>query len=173
MTHLHIVTVDEGNPVLRRKAPRVARVDNSIRRLMDDMMETMVAAPGVGLAAPQVDVSLRVITLKVDNQLYHLANPEIIKQQGEQTGYEGCLSIPGMVGEVTRAEKVVCKALSRSGKQVRIKGSGLLARAILHEIDHLDGILFTDRLTDPSTLRRVEEMTDVEVQAVEGEVVPA
>jgi peptide deformylase len=170
---LHIVTVDEDNPVLRRKAPRVGRVDDSVRRLMDDMMETMVAAPGVGLAAPQVDVALRVITIKVDNQLFHLANPEIIKQDGEQTGYEGCLSIPGMVGEVTRAEKVVCKALNRSGKQVRIKGSGLLARAILHEIDHLDGILFTDRLTDPATLRRVEELTDTEVQAVEGEVVPA
>jgi peptide deformylase len=173
VTLLHIVTVDEDNPVLRRKAPRVARVDDSVRRLMDDMMETMIAAPGVGLAAPQVDVSLRVITIRVDKQLLYLANPEIIKQDGEQTGYEGCLSIPGMVGEVTRAEKIVCKALNRSGKQVRIKGDGLLARAILHEIDHLDGILFTDRLTDPSTLHRIEELTDTEVQAVEGEVVPA
>jgi len=171
MTLLHIVTVSEDNPVLRRRAPRVGRVDDSIRRLMDDMMETMIAAPGVGLAAPQVDVSLRVITLRVDNQLFHLANPELVKWEGEQTGYEGCLSIPGMVGEVTRHEKVVCKAFNRHGKQVRIKGGGLLARAIQHEIDHLDGILFTDRLTDPSTLRRVEEMAPEEVQQVEGEVV--
>ncbi|HAW11362.1 MAG: peptide deformylase [Candidatus Dormibacteria bacterium] len=171
MTLLHIVTVAEDNPVLRRKAPRVGRVDDSIRRLMDDMMETMVAAPGVGLAAPQVDVSLRVITLKVDNQLFHLANPEIIRAEGEQIAYEGCLSIPGMVGEVARAEKVVCKALNRHGKQVRIKGNGLLARAIQHEIDHLDGILFTDRLTDPSTLRRVDELGDEEGAKVEGEAV--
>jgi len=171
MSLLHIVTVGEDNPVLRRKAPKVGKVDDSVRRLMDDMMETMVAAPGVGLAAPQVDVSLRVITVKVDNQLLHLANPEIIKAEGEQVGYEGCLSVPGMVGEVARAEKVVCKALNRHGKQVRIKGAGLLARAIQHEIDHLDGILFTDRLTDPSTLRRVEDLKDEEVEAVEGEVV--
>jgi len=171
MSLLHIVTVGEDNPVLRRKAPKVGKVDDSVRRLMDDMMETMVAAPGVGLAAPQVDVSLRVITVKVDNQLLHLANPEIIKAEGEQVGYEGCLSVPGMVGEVARAEKVVCKALNRHGKQVRIKGAGLLARAIQHEIDHLDGILFTDRLTDPSTLRRVEDLKDEEVEVVEGEVV--
>jgi peptide deformylase len=171
MSLLKIVTVADDNPVLRRRAPRVGRVDDSVRRLMDDMMETMVAAPGVGLAAPQVDVSLRVITVKVDNQLFHLANPEIIKAEGEQTGYEGCLSVPGMVGEVTRAEKVVCKALNRHGKAVRVKGSGLLARALQHEIDHLDGILFTDRLTDPSTLRRVEEMGDEEIANVEGETV--
>ena len=172
MTLLHIVTVAENNPVLRRKAPKVSRVDDSIRRLMDDMFETMVAAPGVGLAGPQVDVSLRVVTIKVDNQLFHLANPEIIKAEGEQTGYEGCLSIPGMVGEVTRAERVVCKALNRHGKQVRIKGTGLLARAIQHEIDHLDGILISDRLTDPSTWRRVEDLDDEEeVAAVEGETV--
>ena len=107
----------------------------------------------------------------MDNQLFHLANPEIIRAEGEQIAYEGCLSIPGMVGEVARAEKVVCKALNRHGKQVRIKGDGLLARAIQHEIDHLDGILFTDRLTDPSTLRRVEELADEEVARVEGEAV--
>ena len=173
MTLLHIVTVGEDNPVLRRRAPRVGRVDDSVRRLMDDMMETMIAAPGVGLAAPQVVVSLRGITIKVDKSLYHLANPEIVKHVGEQTGYEGCLSVPGMVGEVTRFESVVCRAVNRHGRTVKIKGSGLLARAIQHEIDHLDGILFTDRLTDPSTLRRVEEMSDTEVHMVEGEVVPA
>src|ERR1039457_5425602 len=152
MSLLRIVTVADDNPVLRRRASKVGKVDDSVRRLMDDMMETMVAAPGVGLAAPQVDVSIRVITIKVDNQLLHLANPEIIKADGEQIGYEGCLSIPGMVGEV-----------ARGGKAVGIKGSGRLARAIQHEIDHLDGILFTARLTGPSTLRRVEEMGDEEI----------
>lgn len=172
MSILRIVTVGEDSPVLRRRAPRVGKVDDSIRRLMDDMMETMIAAPGVGLAAPQVDVSLRVITIRVDNQLFHLANPEIIRADGEQIGYEGCLSIPGMVGEVARADNVTCRALNRHGKQVKIKGSGLLSRAIQHEIDHLDGILFTDRLTEASTLRRIDELTDVEVHQVEGEVVP-
>ncbi len=171
MTLLHIVTVDEDNPVLRRKAPRVGRVDDSVRRLMDDMMETMIAAPGVGLAAPQVDVSLRVITIRVDNQLLYLANPEIVKAEGEQIGYEGCLSVPGVVGEVKRHQKIVCRALNRHGQEKRIKGDGLLARAIQHEIDHLDGILFTDRLTDPATLRRVDEIDAAEVQQVEGEVV--
>ncbi len=169
MSLLHIVTVAENNPILRRRAPKVSRVDNSIRCLLDDMMETMIAAPGVGLAGPQVDVSLRVATIKVDNQVFHLANLEIIRSEGEQIGYEGCLSIPGMRGEVARAEKVVCKALNRHGKQVRIKGTGLLARALQHEIDHLDGILIPDRLTDPSTWRRVEETAYEEVSNVEGE----
>jgi peptide deformylase len=167
MSLLHIVTVGEDNPVLRRKASKVGKVDDSIRRVMDDMVDTMVAAPGVGLAGPQVGVSIRVVTIKVDSQLFHLANLEIIRAEGEQIGYEGCLSIPGMIGEVARAETVVCKALNRHGKQVRIKGTGLLARAIQHEIDHLDGILITDRLTDPSTWRRVKEIADEE--SVDGE----
>jgi peptide deformylase len=142
---LRIITKD--NPRLRLKARRVPKVDDSVRRLMDDMVETMLDAPGVGLAANQVDVQLRVIVMKVDNQLYTLANPEIVRSSGEQIGYEGCLSVPGYVGEVARAEKITIKALNRSGKEVRIKGEGLLARAIQHEIDHLDGILFLDHLS--------------------------
>ncbi len=167
MALLEIITRD--NPRLRLKAKRVPKVDDSVRRLMDDMVDTMLDAPGVGLAATQVDVQLRVIVMKVDNQLYSLANPEVVRSSGEQIGYEGCLSVPGYIGEVARAEKVTIKALNRNGKEVRIKGEGLLARAIQHEIDHLDGILFIDRLTDLDTLRPVAEGTEEE--ATEGETV--
>jgi peptide deformylase len=143
-------------PILRQKAKRVPRVDDSIRKLIDDMVDTMVAAPGVGLAAPQVGVGLRVLVIKTDQNLHALVNPEMVKAEGEQIGFEGCLSVPGYVGEVKRALRVVARGLNRNGKQVRVKGDGLLARAIQHEIDHLDGILFTDRLTSLGTLRRVE-----------------
>jgi peptide deformylase len=114
---------------------------------MDDMVETMFDANGVGLAAPQVGVSLRVIVLRVDNQIYQVANPEMVRCEGDQTGLEGCLSVPGWVGEVTRCQRVVAKGINRHGKEIRIKGDGLLARAIQHEIDHLDGILFLDHLS--------------------------
>ena len=167
MALLEIITRD--NPRLRLKAKRVPKVDDSVRRLMDDMVETMLDAPGVGLAATQVDVQLRVIVMKVDNQLYSLANPELVRSSGEQIGYEGCLSVPGYIGEVARADKVTIKALNRNGKEVRIKGEGLLARAIQHEIDHLDGVLFIDRLTSLDTLRPVAEASDEE--ATEGETV--
>ena len=171
MAILEIITRD--NPRLRLKAKRVPKVDDSVRRLMDDMVETMLDAPGVGLAANQVDVQLRVIVMKVDNQLYTLANPEIVRSSGEQIGYEGCLSVPGYLGEVARAERVTIKALNRSGREVRIKGEGLLARAIQHEIDHLDGILFVDRLTSLDTLRPVSTVADEETEAdvPEGETV--
>ncbi|HEX6492344.1 MAG TPA: peptide deformylase [Candidatus Dormibacteraeota bacterium] len=167
MALLEIITRD--NPRLRLKAKRVPKVDDSVRRLMDDMVDTMLDAPGVGLAATQVDVQLRVIVMKVDNQLYTLANPEIVRSSGEQIGYEGCLSVPGYIGEVARAEKVTMKGLNRNGKEVRIKGEGLLARAIQHEIDHLDGVLFIDRLTSLDTLRPVADASDEE--ATEGETV--
>ncbi len=143
-------------PILRQKAKRVPRVDESIRKLIDDMVDTMIAAPGVGLAAPQVGVPLRVIVFKTDQNLHTLINPELVKGEGEQVGLEGCLSIPGYVGEVARYQRVVARGLNRHGKTVKIKGDDLLARAIQHEIDHLDGILFTDRLTNLSTLRKVE-----------------
>ena len=145
----------------------MTKVDASIVRLLDDLAETMYAAPGVGLAAPQIGVSLRVCVVKGDeNQLYGLVNPVIVKAEGSQVGYEGCLSIPGWVGEVERYEKVLVKGLNRRGKEVRIKASGFTARAFQHEIDHLDGILFTDRLTSLDTLRRVEELQDQEEEPV-------
>ncbi|HZU77298.1 MAG TPA: peptide deformylase [Dehalococcoidia bacterium] len=165
MPVLPIVKTSDHNDVLTTKATRVPRVDDSVRRLMDDMVETMFAANGVGLAAPQVDVPLRVIVLRVENQIYQLANPEMVRCEGEQTGLEGCLSIPGWVGEVTRCDRVVARGLNRRGKEVRIKGDGLLARAIQHEIDHLDGILFTSRVNE-GTLREVVPESEEEEAAV-------
>jgi peptide deformylase len=147
------------HPVLRQKAKKVTRVDSSIVRLLDDLAETMYAAPGAGLAANQIGVPLRVCVVKGDDNLhYGLVNPVVVKGEGSQVGYEGCLSFPGWVGEVERSETVVVKGLNRKGKEVRIKASGFTARAFQHEIDHLDGILFTDRLTDLATLRRVEDL---------------
>ena len=154
MAILPILTQEE--PILRQKAKRVGRVDDSIRKLIDDMVDTMVAAPGVGLAAPQVGVGLRVVVIKTDENLHALVNPEMVKGDGEQIGPEGCLSVPGYVGEVKRFMRVVARGLNRHGKTVKVKGDGLLARAIQHEIDHIDGILFTDRLTSLDTLRKVE-----------------
>ena len=165
MPVLPIVLTADHNDVLTTKATRVPRVDDSVRRLMDDMVETMFYANGVGLAAPQVNVPLRVIVLRVDNQIYQVANPEMVRCQGEQIGVEGCLSIPGWVGEVTRCQRVVAKGLNRHGKEIRIKGDGLLARAIQHEIDHLDGILFTARVNE-GTLREVELADEAEEAAV-------
>jgi peptide deformylase len=147
------------DPVLREKAKKVARIDASIQRLLDDLTETMLAAPGAGLAANQIGIPLRVCVVKGDDkQIWGLVNPELVKKEGSQVGYEGCLSKPGWVGEVERAETVVVKGRNRHGKEVRIKSSGFTARAFQHELDHLDGVLFTDRLTSLDTLRRVEEM---------------
>jgi peptide deformylase len=146
-------------PVLREKAKKVARVDTSIQRLIDDLAETMLAAPGAGLAANQIGVLLRVCVVKGDdNQIWALVNPEIVKSDGVQVGYEGCLSYPGWVGEVARYETVVVKGRNRRGKEVRIKSNGFTARAFQHELDHLDGVLFIDRLTNLDTLRRVEDL---------------
>jgi len=147
------------HPVLREKAKKVSRVDTSIQRLIDDLTETMLDAPGAGLAANQIGVPLRVCVVKGDdNQIWGLVNPEIVKHDGVQVGYEGCLSYPGWVGEVARHETVVVKARNRRGKEVRIKSSGFTARAFQHELDHLDGVLFIDRLTGLDTLRRVEDL---------------
>ena len=162
-----IVVVEDRR--LRTKCPKVPKIDASIQRLIDDMVDTMRDAPGIGLAAPQVGVLLRVIVCEVEQNLHCLVNPELIRAEGEQVGSEGCLSIPGYIGEVQRANKVVVKARNRAGKDVRIKAEGLLARCLQHEIDHIDGILFTDRLTDPRTLRKVSDKEAEEAAAEEGE----
>jgi peptide deformylase len=155
--------------VLREKAKKVARVDSSIQKLLDDLAETMLYAPGAGLAANQIGVPLRVCVVKGDeNQIWGLVNPVIVKSAGSQVGYEGCLSKPGWVGEVERYEAVVVKALNRHGKQVRIKSTGFTARAFQHELDHLDGVLFTDRLTSLDTLRRVEDLVGEEHEEAEA-----
>ena len=147
------------HPVLREKSKKVAKVDTSIVRLLDDLAETMYAAPGAGLAANQIGVPLRVCVVKGDeNQHWGLVNPVLVKGEGSQVGYEGCLSFPGWVGQVERYETVVVKGLNRKGREIRVKTSGFTARAFQHELDHLDGVLFTDRLTGLETLRRVEEI---------------
>jgi len=147
------------HPVLRERSRKVPRVDASVQRLIDDLAETMLAAPGAGLAANQIGVALRVCVVKGDdNQIWGLVNPELVKSEGTQVGYEGCLSYPGWVGEVARHETVVVKGRNRRGKEVRIKSSGFTARAFQHELDHLDGILFTDRLTSLDTLQRVDDL---------------
>ena len=135
--------------MLRDKARKVPKVDSSIVRLLDDLAETMYAAPGAGLAANQIGVALRVCVVKGDeNQHWGLVNPVLVKGEGSQVGYEGCLSFPGWVGEVERYETVVVKGLNRRGKEIRVKSSGFTARAFQHEIDHLDGILFPQRVRD-------------------------
>jgi peptide deformylase len=165
-----ILTVE--HPTLRQRAKKVPRVDASIVRLLDDLAETMFAAPGAGLAAPQIGVPLRAFVVRgEENQHYALVNPEVVKAEGSQTDYEGCLSIPGWVGEVERAETVVVKGQNRKGKDIRVKADGFTARAFLHELDHLDGVLFTDRLTSLETLRRVEE-TDPEDSGTASEDQP-
>ena len=161
----------EGDPRLRRKASAVRKVDDSIRRLALDMRETMLDAPGVGLAAPQVGILLRLITVHVpagfefedDPEHDHiLVNPEIVKADGRVLGYEGCLSVPGWTGEVPRFERVTVKAVGLDNRPVRIKAEGWLARVLQHEIDHLDGILYLDRVEDKSTIREVPEDDEVE-----------
>lgn len=172
-----IVTIDEGNPILRQKAKRVREVTLATRQLMDDMIETMRDASGVGLAGPQVGVPLRVIVVEVPRDpedpeagtwLYALANPEIVRVSDEtEEGEEGCLSIPGIYGLVERATAVTVKGLNRSGKRVRVKAQGFLARVLQHEIDHLDGILFFDRITEPGKLWKYEaEEEEQQPQAV-------
>lgn len=140
------VIVKYPDPILREKSVEVRNINKNIIKLLDDMAETMYDADGVGLAAPQVGVSKRVTVIDVGDEhgLIELINPEIIEKSGEQIGPEGCLSFPGIVGEVRRAQKCKVRALNRYGEVFEIEGEGLLARAFQHEIDHLNGVLFTD-----------------------------
>ena len=163
-----------GDPVLRQKAKRVTRFDPSIQQLIDDMIETLRDAPGLGLAAPQVGVPLRIVVIDVDEKITVLCNPEITAMEGEYEPEEGCLSIPGYVANIKRALKVTVKARNRRGKEIKIKADELLAHVIQHEVDHLDGILFIDRLASLDLLRKVPERSedgaDVDEQAVESGV---
>src|SRR5665647_3079814 len=151
-----------GAPVLRQKAKKVSRFDQSIQQLIDDMIETMKDVPGVGLAAPQVAVPLRIIVVDVEDQVTVLVNPEIQEMDGEYEPEEGCLSIPGYVANVKRAIRVAVKAKNRRGKDIKIKAGDLLAHTIQHEVDHLDGILFIDRLSSLDLLRKVPPPPEVE-----------
>ncbi len=140
---LEIRTFDD--PVLRRKSKAVTKIGPRIRALLDEMAETMYKAEGVGLAAPQVGISKRIIVVDVGEGLLELINPEVTVTEGRQAGTEGCLSLPGLIGEVVRAERATIEGQDRRGRKVWVEADGLLARALLHEIDHLDGVLFTDR----------------------------
>lgn len=139
--------------VLREKAVPVSEINRDIQRLIDDMIETMYAAPGIGLAAPQVGVSKRIIVIDVGvkegekNSLLVLINPEIISSYGEIESEEGCLSLPGYITTVKRAESVIVSGLDREGKEIKVEGEGLLSRALQHEIDHLNGMLLIDRIS--------------------------
>ncbi len=141
-----------GDPVLREKAREVVRVDDALRQLIEDMRETMKAFSGVGLAANQVGVPIRLLVVDVPTEEgeraeHALVNPVIRRRTGTQTAEEGCLSIPGIWEDVTRAERVVVQALDEQGRDVELDVEGYLARAIQHEVDHLEGVLFTDRLS--------------------------
>lgn len=145
------------DPVLRQKAKRVSFIDGAVQRLIDDMIETMNQASGVGLAAPQVGVPLRVIVIQMPGEdPLAIINPEIIRRAGEQEVMEGCLSVPGYYGEIKRPAEVTVKGKDRRGSAIRIKAAGLMAEALEHEIDHLDGRLYIDHVENADRLHKVE-----------------
>jgi peptide deformylase len=182
MTVLPIETPD--NPVLRKKARPVSTFDANLQTLIDDMIETMRDASGVGLAGPQVNHSLRLTVVETlpeydeegdaiegSRELFVLVNPEIVwKSRQMVDGIEGCLSIPGWIGEVDRHEGIRVRALDRNGKKIKMNLDDWTARIVQHEIDHLDGILFIDRLTDPDKFWREEEFYAEQDEIDEGDV---
>ncbi|ACA43676.1 peptide deformylase [Clostridium botulinum] len=135
-----------GDELLRKKSRKIEKIDDRILTLLEDMVETMYNAEGVGLAAPQVGILKRAVVIDVGEGLIKLINPEIIETEGNQKDVEGCLSVPGEQGEVERPYKVKVKALNEKGEEVVLEGEDLLARAFCHEIDHLDGVLFVDKV---------------------------
>jgi peptide deformylase len=149
------------DPVLRKKAKKVTSIDVSVKRLIDDMIETLDESSGVGLAANQVGVPLRVVVIHIpEEEVMVLVNPEIVEKKGERTVVEGCLSIPGYQAEIERAESVKVRARDRAGRLIRKKCSELLAQAMEHEIDHLNGVLYIDYLADMSKLEKTDVATD-------------
>lgn len=155
MVTRRILTAEE--PILREKTKKVTHFDASLHRLLDDLLVTMRDAPGVGLAANQVGVPLRVAVIELEDKVTELVNPQIVKASGEILDWEGCLSIPGFVAEVKRSAKVTVKAQDRRGKDFRVKAEELFARALQHEIDHLNGVLYIDYLESLEELVRVGE----------------
>ncbi|MBR4874697.1 MAG: peptide deformylase [Clostridia bacterium] len=141
-----LFTMPDDNEFLRKKSREVTEIDERILTLLDDMKETMYAENGVGLAAPQVGILRRVVVIDVGDGVIELVNPVICYKKGEQINEEGCLSVPGRSGTVSRPEKVKVRALDRNGNEQIIDGSGLLAIALCHEIDHLDGTLYIDKM---------------------------
>jgi peptide deformylase len=144
------------DPILRQRAKRIKIVDKKTRQIIGDMFDTLHAAHGAGLAAPQVGLSLRVIVIGVpENEDFCLINPEVVRRKGERVVDEGCLSIPGYTGQVKRSETVTVKGLDLSGKEVRIKGTEILGQALEHEIDHLNGVLYIDRIENMDTFHKL------------------
>ncbi len=155
MNRLKVLT--DNDPVLKKKAVSIPVIDGSIKKLASDMIYTMQAENGVGLAAPQVGKSIRLIVIQMPGEdPFAIINTRIIKSEGEREVVEGCLSVRGYEGVVKRSVSVVTKGLDCDGKQLRIKAGGLLAQAIEHELDHLEGVLFTDRIEDSNKLYRIE-----------------
>jgi len=145
------------DPVLRQKTKRVSAIDSSIQRLIDDMVETMHQANGVGLAAPQVGVSLRVVVIQMPGEEpIAIVNPKMVKRAGEREVTEGCLSVPGYAGEIKRSISVTVKGQNRQGGAIRLKATGLMAEALEHELDHLNGILYIDHLESQDKLHKLE-----------------
>lgn len=151
-----------GDPVLRKPALEVVTFDRELRTLVTDLTETMLDARGAGLAAPQLGVGLRVFTWHVDGEVGHLINPDLSLSEDTQDGDEGCLSIPGLVYDCRRARSVVARGFTMHGEPITIEGSDLLARAIQHETDHLDGVLFVDRLDDAARKAAMREIRESE-----------
>ncbi|NLO38361.1 MAG: peptide deformylase [Ruminiclostridium sp.] len=147
----------KGDEVLRKVCKPVTEVNKKVRQLLDDMLDTMYEAEGVGLAAPQVGILKRVAVVDIGEGPVELINPEKLEESGEQLHVEGCLSIPGIWGEVKRPERLLVKALDREGKEQKIDASGMLAIAISHEMDHLDGVLFEDRVIRYIDMNKEEE----------------
>ncbi len=165
-----ILTVPD--PILRKHAKKVSSFDKSLKKLVADMMETLHDANGAGLAAPQVGVSQRVIVLCInENQStteLAIVNPEVVKRKGERICKEGCLSIPGYFGEIRRSEEVKVKGVDITGKELKIKGQGLLGQALEHEIDHLNGILYVDHLESQDKLKKLEPEPEQEPEEKPG-----
>ena len=144
----------EGDEILRKISRPVKEIDKRTKILLDDMAETMYKDDGVGLAAPQVGILRRIVVIDIGEGLLELINPEIVYSEGSKIDTEGCLSIPGRRGTVERPAKVIVQALNRKGKPIQVTGEGLMAVALCHELDHLDGILYTDKM--------IEDVTDKE-----------
>jgi peptide deformylase len=151
-----------GDPILRQPAIEVRRFDRSLGHLLDDMTDTMRDAPGVGLAANQIGRSERVCVIEIEDRHLELVNPVLVRVDGTQTDLEGCLSLHGFYGPTTRADHAVVTAMDRRGRPVRVSGRGFLARALQHELDHLDGTLYVDRLDSLDDLQRVGEDGELE-----------
>lgn len=166
---IRTIRTDE-DPLLKKKSREVKEINDRITTLLDDMLETMYDADGVGIAAPQVGILRRAIALDVGDGPLKLINPEIIDQEGSEIDVEGCLSVPNFNGTVERPAWVKVRYLDENGEQKEVEATGLFARCLCHEIDHLDGILFTDKYIDEITREELVEARQKELEEIEEDV---